>query len=73
MSNWTLCNVPKALFFYEQVFRWYADGYRYPIMYRRIVSVSPKEDAATTSVTYLYSHQCKENLSVFEEKGIIQV
>lgn len=58
--------------FYEQVFRWYADGYRYPIMYRRIVSVSPKEDAATTSVTYLYSHQCKENLSVFEEKGIIK-
>ena len=41
-------------------------------MYRRIVSVSPKEDAATTSVTYLYSYQCKENLIVFEEKGVIK-
>jgi len=57
--------------FYEQVFRWYADGYRYPIMFRRSVSVNSKyDDNTTTSVTYLYPHQCKENLDVFGGKTI---
>ena len=48
--------------FYDDILRWYADGYRYPVMFCRVVSTKPTDDILEGKA-YLYPLQNPENIN----------